>query len=101
MRYHVIGDEDTVLGFRFAGIAGDAVADAAQASAALQRVRRLSDVAVIIMTDRVADLIRAEVNAERFDMVLPLVVEVPGPLGPSPQRRDLLAMIREAVGIQV
>jgi V/A-type H+/Na+-transporting ATPase subunit F len=101
MRYHVIGDEDTVLGFRYAGIPGDPVADAAQASAAFARVRRLPDVAVIIITDRVADLIREQVNAERFDTVLPLVVEVPGPQGPSPERRDLLAMIREAVGIQV
>jgi V/A-type H+-transporting ATPase subunit F len=101
MRYHVIGDEDTVLGFRYAGIPGEIVTDAASAHEAFERIRHLPDVAIIIITDVIADLIRAEVNAERFDRVLPLVVEVPGPSGPSPQRRDLLSLIREAVGIRV
>jgi len=55
----------------------------------------------VIVTDIVADLIREEVNQVRFNMALPLVVEVPGPAGPSAKRRDLLEMIREAVGIRV
>ena len=29
--YHIIGDQDTVLGYRFAGVSGDVVEDAAQA----------------------------------------------------------------------
>ncbi|HUT37118.1 MAG TPA: V-type ATP synthase subunit F [Planctomycetota bacterium] len=101
MRYHVIGDEDTVLGFRFAGLPGDIAATADEARDALQRVTRAGDVAVLIMTDRIADLIREDVNAVRFGFELPLVVEVPGLAGPSPQRKDLLTLIREAVGIKV
>jgi len=101
MRYHVIGDEDTVLGFRYAGVPGDIAPDAASAREALERVARERDVAVLIMTESVADLIRDEVNRVRFNFELPLVVEVPGPGGPSPERKDLLALIREAVGIKV
>jgi V/A-type H+-transporting ATPase subunit F len=101
MRYHVIGDEDTVLGFRYAGIPGEVVADAEAAREAFLRVTSLPDIGIVIITDLVADLIRDTVNAERFDQVLPLVVEVPGPGGPSPARQDLLALIREAVGIRV
>jgi len=101
MRYHVIGDEDTVLGFRFAGIPGDLVQSAEEARAALERATRQPDIAILIVTDVVADLIRDEVNAVRFNQTLPLVVEVPGPGGPSPKRQDLLALIRQAVGIRV
>jgi len=101
MRYHVIGDEDTVLGFRYAGVRGEIVGDATAARDALQRVIRQGDVTILIITDTVADLIRADVNAARFGFKLPLVVEVPGPNGPSPQRKDLLTLIREAVGIKV
>lgn len=101
MRYHVIGDEDTVLGFRYAGIPGEIVANAEEARAALERADRDPDLAIIIITDVIADLIRPEVNRVRFDQVLPLLVEVPGPGGPSPKRSDLLALIREAVGIRV
>ncbi len=101
MRYHVIGDEDTVLGFRYAGIPGETVADVDAARQAFQRALKLPDVGIVIITDRVADTIRPTVNAQRFGQALPLVVEVPGPKGPSPQRQDLLALIREAVGIRV
>ena len=101
MKYHVIGDEDTVLGFRFAGIRGEIARDADAAREALREVCRRSDVGIVIITDVVADLIREEVNAVRFGQALPLVVEVPGPGGPSPLRADLLDLIREAVGIRV
>lgn len=101
MHYYVIGDEDTVLGFRFAGVPGEVVATASEAHDALQRVLRAGNVKILIMTETIADLIRPEVNAVRFDFVLPLLVEVPGPGGPSPARKDLLALIREAVGIKV
>ncbi|MBM4033087.1 MAG: Vacuolar H+transporting two-sector ATPase F subunit [Planctomycetes bacterium] len=101
MRYHVVGDEDTVLGFRYAGVPGEVVATAAEARAALEKFKTPGDVAILIITDAVADLVRSEVNALRFDFELPLVVEVPGPAGPSPLRKDLLTLIREAVGIKV
>jgi V/A-type H+-transporting ATPase subunit F len=101
MRYHVIGDEDTVLGFRYAGVPGEIVHSPEEARAALDRANRAPDMAIIIITDVIADQIRDAVNAVRFDYVLPLVVEVPSAAGPSPQRRDLLTLIREAVGIHV
>ncbi len=101
MRYYVIGDEDTVLGFRYAGVPGQIVRDAAEARAALEAFKRPGDVAVLIVTEAIADLVRKEVNALRFDCELPLVAEVPGPGGPSPLRKDLLALIREVVGINV
>ena len=101
MRYHAIGDEDTVLGFRFAGIRGDVVETADQAREAFARAVRMPDVGIVIIADAVADLIRETVNAQRFGGARPLVVEVPGPAGPSDRRRDLLAHSREAVGIRV
>jgi V/A-type H+-transporting ATPase subunit F len=101
VRYHVIGDEDTVLGFRFAGVTGDVVGTADEARAALERALRQSDVGIVIITDAMADLIRADVNKVRFGVEVPLVVEVAGPGGPSPRRKDLLSLIQEAVGIRV
>jgi len=101
MKYHVIGDEDTVLGFRYAGVQGDAVEDAESAARALEGVLRRPDISILILTDAVADLIRDEVNDVRFRRAKPLVAEIPGPSGPADSRQDLLTLIREAVGIKV
>ncbi|NQT86013.1 Vacuolar H+transporting two-sector ATPase F subunit [bacterium] len=101
MKYHVIGDEDTVLGFRYAGVQGDAVEDAESAARALEGVLRRPDISILILTDAVADLIRDEVNDVRFRRTKPLVAEIPGPSGPADSRQDLLTLIREAVGIKV
>ena len=41
MSYHIIGDQDTVLGYRFAGVTGDVVETEAEArAAALELLRR-------------------------------------------------------------
>jgi len=101
MRYHVIGDEDTVLGFRYAGIAGTVVNDPDEARHALKAVQESGDVGTIIISEQAADWLREEVDEIRFDEELPLLVELPGPAGPLPGRRTLIEMIREAVGIRL
>ncbi len=101
MHYYVVGDEDTVLGFRFAGVPGEVVETADQARTVLERFRSPGDTVILIVTDTIADMVRDLVNALRFDFELPLLVEVPSARGPSPLRKDLLTLIREAVGIKV
>lgn len=101
MRYFVIGDEDTVLGFRYAGVDGRVVDDAAEARAALRHARATANIGTVLITQDVADMIRREVDDLRFDEELPLIAEIPGPAGPAADRRTLTEMIREAVGIRV
>jgi V/A-type H+-transporting ATPase subunit F len=101
MQYFVIADEDTVLGFRFAGVRGRAVTSAAEARAALAEQVEAGDVGVIILTDEVAQTIEDEVNRMRFESTMPLVVQIPGPTGPAENRPDLTALIREAMGVRV
>lgn len=100
MRYYVIGDSDTVLGFAYAGVAGEVVADAAGARSALLRIANEEPETIIIITDPIAESIREDVNRIRFDLTLPLVVQVPGPEGPM-EKPSLLKLIQEAVGIRV
>ena len=101
MRSIVIADEDTVLGFRFAGIEGRVVETSSEALAALDEIVRLPDVGMIILTERVAAGIRKAVDTMRFGSTLPLVVEIPGLEGPSESRRTFIDLIREAVGISI
>ena len=100
MEYFVIGEDDMVLGFRYAGLDGRAVSDAASARDALayaieQKPRGL------IVSQHVTELIRDEVNDLRVAPGPPVVVEAPGPDGPVEGRPTLLRLIQEAIGIRV
>lgn len=101
MDYYVIGGEDVVLGFGYAGVAGKVVSTPEETRAALAEAVANKEVQVVIMEDRAASSIRAEVDRVRFSSHRPVVVEVPGPKGPDEKRPDLMKLIREAVGIKL
>jgi len=101
MSYCVIADEDTVLGFQYAGVEGEVVEGAEQARSVFERVCRTRPHDIVILTEEVANSIRDAVNRVRFEVQEPVVVEIPGPAGPLPGRPDLLKLIQEAVGLRL
>ncbi len=101
MRFYCVADEDTVRGFRLAGVQGEVVAGAAQAEAAVRRAADRPDLGVLIVTQSVAADARDLVDEIRMTRTQPLVVEVPGPEGPLPGRKTLRDFVQEAVGISL
>ena len=101
MKFYCIADEDTVRGFRLAGVSGQAVASAPEAAMAMETVAAQPDCAVIILTETVADSIRPQVERIRFDSPQPVILEIPGPAGPLPGRKSLRQLAQEAVGIHI
>ena len=101
MKFYCIADEDTVRGFRLAGIAGQSVTTPDQAAAAVRQAVTQTEWGVIILTERLAASIRQQVEAIRMERDRPLIVEIPGPEGPLPGRKSLRQFVQEAVGIHV
>lgn len=101
MKFYCIGDEDTVRGFRLAGIDGQVVVTDEEAREALQRVTQRADVGVVIITDVIAAGIREQVDTLRLECEQPLLVEVPGPQGPLADRKTLRQLVHEAIGIRI
>jgi V/A-type H+-transporting ATPase subunit F len=101
LKFFCIADEDTVRGFRLAGIAGQVVNTAEQAAAAVKAVTAQSDCGIIVLTEKVAARIRSQVEAIRLERDRPLIIEIPGPEGPLPGRKTLRQFVQEAVGIRV
>ncbi len=101
MKFFCIADEDTVRGFRLAGIEGQTVSTAAETARGLEEAAGRADVGVVVLTEAVADAIREQVDAFRLERERPLLVEIPGPSGPSPGRRGLRQVVQAAVGISV
>jgi V/A-type H+-transporting ATPase subunit F len=101
MKYLVIGDNDTVLGFSYASVQGRVADTRDEALAALDEACKRPDIGVVIIAEDIAARIKAELDAMRRSQGRPLIVEIPGPQGPAPARRSLLSVIIEAVGIRV
>jgi len=101
VKFYCIADEDTVRGFRLAGVEGRAVADPKQAAEALDEAFKRSDVGIVILTDAVAAGIRSHVDGYRGGSARPLIVEIPGPKGPLPGRKTLRQFVQEAIGMRI
>lgn len=101
MKFYCIADADTVRGFRLAGIAGQAVTTPLEAVAAMAEAVQHSEYGIIILTEKTAAGLRAQVDALRQARTRPLIVEIPGPEGPLPGRKSLREFVQEAVGVRV
>ena len=72
MKFYCIADEDTVRGFRLAGIAGQVVTTAQQAAAAVEEAARTARrTASSSSTEKVAAGIRQQVDAIRLERERP------------------------------
>ena len=101
MQFFVIGDRETVLGFRLAGVKGIAATDREETLNALKGALDRRDVGVILITENLASGIREEVEARLYGRGFPLVLEVPGPEGPGPGRLSVEDVVRKAVGMRL
>ena len=101
MVYFAIGDEDTVLGFGMAGVAGRIAKNADDAQAALREALSAPDVGVIIMTEHCADLIRSEVDEYMFSVRFPLIVEIPDRHGFDRGADFLTRYVKDAIGVRM
>ena len=101
MEFHVIGDEEVVIGFRFVGVPGSVASTESEAREAFTRITEEGDARVLILTEQVSSVLAREVMDWQMNGSYPLIVEIPGINGHMAGRKSLIDSIREAVGIHV
>ena len=101
MRFYVIGDRQTVLGFRLVGIEGAVTTDRETALVALRDAASRAEVGVVLITERVAADIREEVDARLYGAGFPLVLEIPDASGPAADRLRIEDIVRKAIGVEI
>jgi V/A-type H+-transporting ATPase subunit F len=101
VEYYVIGDEDTVLGFRLVGVEGETAVNASEAEHAFAHALKQELVGIIVMTEQVAETIRQTVDRYTFAEDFPLIVEIPDRTGRLPGRPSLRELVNDAIGISV
>ena len=101
MKYSVIGDEDTVLGFGIVGVLGKIATNEEETRRAFHELLEDKDVSIIIITERLADNIRTLVDKYLLTQTFPLIVEIPDRKGRLPGRPDIKELVNAAIGIKI
>ena len=101
MKYYVIGDEDTVLGFGMVGVDGSIVNTVDEAKIAIKRAIDDKSIGIIIITERIANFIRDTVDRYVFTLSFPLIVEVPDRTGPLKGKKSIRDAVNSAIGIKL
>ena len=103
MIIHIIGDEETVTGFRLAGVINAYVV--ATAEELLEHLRNIipqENSGVVIITERLAETVRREIQTLMHKRVFPILVEIPDTWSALEDKTDSLAKaIRRAIGIEL
>ncbi len=99
--FHIIGDRDSVLGFRLAGVTASPVASEAEAREAFRAAVAEKTCEILIVTDLVGQWLEEEITAHRLTARPPFLVHVGDVWGTDVKRRSLEALVHEAVGIRV
>jgi V/A-type H+-transporting ATPase subunit F len=98
----VIGDLDTVTGFRLGGVKeGRIVNSKEEAEQALDELIE-SNISIIIITDKIADEIREHIRKTIGSDIVPMIIEIPDKNGKSETEGDQMrALIKRVIGVDI
>lgn len=86
MQVFVIGDHSTCLAFSLGGITNRTVKGREEALAALEFTIDNHEIGLVLITEKIAALVRPEMDKIIYTMHRPLVVEIPDTSGSLPDR---------------
>lgn len=102
MRYFVISQsDDTLQGFRLAGVSGIRAEDKRQVQEALARCIADPDIGVILITEALAKLCPELIDDLKLRNKKTLVVEIPDRHGTGRAPDSITRYIREAIGVKL
>lgn len=103
MQFFVLGSEDVITGFQFIGIRGAVVNNKEEALKEFNNVVNsiYGEIGILIVTEKVALLIDEELIEWQLSGNYPLIVEIPDLDGHIEERKSLIEIVRDAIGIPV
>lgn len=102
MKMYLVSDNrDTLVGMRLAGVKGCIVENKKEAANTIDSLLKDKEIGIIILTEKIADLIRDKVNFLKQKVPYPLVVEIPDRHGSVKDSDYMAGYIRDSIGIKV
>ncbi len=102
MRYYVVCDNaDTHIGLRMAGIEGVIINSRPEAEEAIKEAAGDDSIAVLLVTEKVADMCPQLLADMRLNVSRPLTVVIPDRHGTTRPPDSITRYIREAIGVKL
>ncbi|AUS96856.1 ATP synthase subunit F [Clostridium thermosuccinogenes] len=102
MKMYLISDNiDTLTGMRLAGVEGVVVHEEHEVRDALAEAIEKKDVAAILITEKLVDLIPDYIKQIKLTLKQPLIVEIPDRHGTSRPSDLITRRVRESIGLKI
>ncbi|HOV13098.1 MAG TPA: V-type ATP synthase subunit F [Spirochaetota bacterium] len=103
MRFFILGDEDVVLAFRFAGVDGVIALNSEEVNLEFDKICKefYGEVGVLIITEKNSLLLGDKLLEWELTDSYPLIVEIPDMDGHIEGKKSMLETIRKAIGLSV
>ena len=99
MKYFLISDNiDTQTGMRLVGIEGAVVHEREEFLTEFDRALSDRDCAILLITEKAADLCTERVEEHKLSGKMPLIVELPDRHGTSRGEDSILKYVKDAIG---
>jgi vacuolar-type H+-ATPase subunit F/Vma7 len=101
MRALIIGDVETVIPFRLAGLESIVVSSSEEMYEKLLEVTKIRDLALILVSSRLVSEIRDKIDDLRVEEGCPPMCEVPSATGRELKPVDFRELLKRALGVGV
>ncbi|MCD6121183.1 MAG: V-type ATP synthase subunit F [Spirochaetales bacterium] len=106
MKFYLITDNiDTQIGLRLVGVKGVTVHTKKEVLDALEslkaRLKEREDIGILLITEKIAELIPDELNEMRLSKKLPLVTVIPDRHGSRRPKDFITRNVEEAIGVKI
>ena len=100
MEFFCIADRESSLGFRLAGLDTRDVSSKEEADKAWQEALAKPGLGIVLITNKAADFIRAEIDKIVYERELPLILEIPSK-GGRVEGGGVEDFLKSALGINI
>ncbi|MDD4088149.1 MAG: V-type ATP synthase subunit F [Tissierellia bacterium] len=102
MKSYLISDNrDTFVGLQLAGINGKIIQNREDALKEMKMVIQNDDIGILILTEKIVDMISEEVMEYKIKSKTPLIIEIPDRHGSIRESNVIEEYIRNSLGIRI
>ncbi|MBQ6336009.1 MAG: V-type ATP synthase subunit F [Ruminococcus sp.] len=102
MRMFLLSDNvDTLMGMRMSGVDGVVLHKEDELRAKLKELLQEEDIAVILITSTLLNLIRETVYDLKLNLKKPLIIEIPDRHGNGRTKDSITKYVKDAIGVEM